>query len=103
MSRFSQTPNTAVHLGLSITHRRYRATASTNMNATSSRSHAVFIVNLTQTEHDDEIDEEHTKVSRINLIDLAGKALTRAHTQPRTHTHTHTHTLTHSDLDRHRV
>ena len=42
------------------------------MNATSSRSHAVFIVNLTQTEHDSEIDEEHTKVSRINLIDLAG-------------------------------
>jgi len=49
---------------------KYRATASTNMNATSSRSHAVFIINLTQTltEH----GEEHTKVSRINLIDLAG-------------------------------
>lgn len=49
---------------------KYRATASTNMNATSSRSHAVFIVNLTQTLVED--GEEHTKVSRINLIDLAG-------------------------------
>ena len=49
---------------------KYRATASTNMNATSSRSHAVFIVTLTQTEV--VLGEECSKVSRINLVDLAG-------------------------------
>jgi kinesin family protein 14 len=49
---------------------KYRATASTDMNATSSRSHAVFIVNLTMTEQID--GEECAKVSKVNLVDLAG-------------------------------
>lgn len=49
---------------------KYRATASTNMNATSSRSHAVFTVTITQVETEE--GEEHTKVSKVNLIDLAG-------------------------------
>eukprot|EP00041_Stephanoeca_diplocostata_P037451 m.1418900 g.1418900 ORF g.1418900 m.1418900 type:complete len:1551 (-) comp25038_c0_seq31:1267-5919(-) len=49
---------------------KYRATASTNMNATSSRSHAVFTIHITQTLEEE--GEEHTKVSKVNLIDLAG-------------------------------
>ena len=44
-----------------------RATASTNMNATSSRSHSVFIVTLHQ-----ENEEGSTKEGRLNLVDLAG-------------------------------
>ena len=51
---------------------KHRATASTNMNATSSRSHAVFTMTLTQTETGKEDGEEHSKVSKINLVDLAG-------------------------------
>lgn len=39
---------------------KYRATASTNMNATSSRSHAVFTIHITQTLEEE--GEEHTKV-----------------------------------------
>eukprot|EP01147_Barroeca_monosierra_P001102 gene1101-4330_t len=50
---------------------KHRATASTNMNATSSRSHAVFSMVVTQAEVDDE-GEEHCKVSKVNLVDLAG-------------------------------
>ncbi|KAL5483721.1 hypothetical protein EMCRGX_G020128 [Ephydatia muelleri] len=49
---------------------RFRATAATGMNDRSSRSHAVFTILLTQTMMSGE--EEHSKVSRINLIDLAG-------------------------------
>jgi len=56
--------------GYIATGGKYRATASTNMNATSSRSHAVFTITITQTRVDD--DEDHTKVSKVNLIDLAG-------------------------------
>ena len=55
---------------------KYRATASTNMNATSSRSHAVFIVNLTMTEDID--GEEAVRVSKINLVDLAGSERSNA-------------------------
>eukprot|EP00055_Hartaetosiga_balthica_P004371 m.11337 g.11337 ORF g.11337 m.11337 type:complete len:1428 (+) comp3821_c0_seq1:81-4364(+) len=50
---------------------KHRATASTNMNATSSRSHAVFTMVVTQSEEDEE-GEEHSKVSKVNLVDLAG-------------------------------
>jgi hypothetical protein len=50
---------------------RHRATAATNMNATSSRSHAVFTLVVTQTTLDDG-GEEHSKVSKVNLVDLAG-------------------------------
>jgi kinesin family protein 14 len=51
---------------------RHRATAATNMNATSSRSHAVFTMVVTQTTIEEDIGEEHSKVSKINLVDLAG-------------------------------
>jgi len=49
---------------------RFRATAATGMNDRSSRSHSVFTIMLTQTSVLE--GEEHSKVSRINLIDLAG-------------------------------
>eukprot|EP00045_Choanoeca_perplexa_P016795 m.231199 g.231199 ORF g.231199 m.231199 type:complete len:1500 (+) comp17361_c0_seq2:265-4764(+) len=50
---------------------KHRATASTNMNATSSRSHAVFTMMVSQITKDED-DIEHTKVSKVNLVDLAG-------------------------------
>ena len=40
------------------------------MNDKSSRSHSVFTIMLTQTRQEE--GEEMSKVSRINLIDLAG-------------------------------
>jgi kinesin family protein 1 len=42
------------------------------MNDTSSRSHAVFSVILTQRRHDLETGMDTEKVSRISLVDLAG-------------------------------
>ncbi|KAK9480713.1 hypothetical protein V1514DRAFT_275597 [Lipomyces japonicus] len=49
-----------------------RTVAATNMNETSSRSHAVFTLLLTQIMHDDETNLDTEKVSRISLVDLAG-------------------------------
>ncbi|OQS03711.1 kinesin [Thraustotheca clavata] len=49
-----------------------RTTASTNMNATSSRAHTIFQILLTQSEIDQSTHKMTDKVSRINLIDLAG-------------------------------
>ncbi|KAF9182189.1 kinesin-like protein Klp8 [Haplosporangium sp. Z 767] len=49
-----------------------RTVAATNMNETSSRSHAVFTVLLTQKRHDLETKLDTEKVSRICLVDLAG-------------------------------
>src|SRR5215208_3097317 len=42
------------------------------MNETSSRSHAVFTLILTQKRHDVETNMATEKVSRISLVDLAG-------------------------------
>ncbi|CCD64622.2 Kinesin-like protein unc-104 [Caenorhabditis elegans] len=49
-----------------------RTVAATNMNSTSSRSHAVFTIVLTQKRHcaDSNLDTE--KHSKISLVDLAG-------------------------------
>jgi kinesin family protein 5 len=44
-----------------------RAVASTNMNAVSSRSHSVFIMQVSQ-----KTEEGSTKTGRLNLVDLAG-------------------------------
>lgn len=44
-----------------------RATASTNMNAVSSRSHSLFVITLVQ-----KLKDGSTKSSRLNLADLAG-------------------------------
>ncbi|PYH90462.1 kinesin family protein [Aspergillus ellipticus CBS 707.79] len=49
-----------------------RTVAATNMNETSSRSHAVFTLTLTQKRHDMETSMDSEKVSRISLVDLAG-------------------------------
>uniref|UniRef100_A0A8C2KCX0 Kinesin-like protein KIF16B n=1 Tax=Cyprinus carpio TaxID=7962 RepID=A0A8C2KCX0_CYPCA len=47
-----------------------RTTASTGMNDTSSRSHAIFTINFTQAKFDAEMPSE--TVSKIHLVDLAG-------------------------------
>ncbi|XP_055378395.1 kinesin-like protein KIF13A isoform X4 [Condylostylus longicornis] len=49
-----------------------RTVAATNMNAESSRSHAVFSVVLTQTLIDAQSGVTGEKVSRMSLVDLAG-------------------------------
>ncbi|KEF63366.1 kinesin family member 1/13/14 [Exophiala aquamarina CBS 119918] len=49
-----------------------RTVAATNMNETSSRSHAVFTLTLTQKRHDAETSMDTEKVAKISLVDLAG-------------------------------
>jgi kinesin family protein 5 len=46
---------------------KFRATAATNMNAVSSRSHSLFILTLSQKARDGS-----TKIGKLNLADLAG-------------------------------
>ena len=48
-----------------------RTTASTNMNDTSSRSHAIFTVTFSQASFDCE-DTPRETLSKLNLVDLAG-------------------------------
>ncbi|KLO95557.1 putative kinesin [Fusarium fujikuroi] len=49
-----------------------RTVAATNMNQTSSRSHAVFTLMLTQKKYDADTKMEMEKVAKISLVDLAG-------------------------------
>lgn len=49
-----------------------RTVAATNMNETSSRSHAVFTIVFTQKKQDPETNLSTEKVSKISLVDLAG-------------------------------
>lgn len=49
-----------------------RTVAATNMNETSSRSHAVFTLILTQKQKDVEMNMSGEKVAKISLVDLAG-------------------------------
>ncbi len=49
-----------------------RTTASTKMNDTSSRSHAVFTIMLKQIHHDLSTDATTERLARIRLVDLAG-------------------------------
>ncbi|XP_072282967.1 kinesin-like protein KIF1B isoform X14 [Pyxicephalus adspersus] len=49
-----------------------RTVAATNMNETSSRSHAVFTIVFTQKRLDTETNLSTEKVSKISLVDLAG-------------------------------
>ncbi len=49
-----------------------RTVAATNMNESSSRSHAVFTIIFTQHKHDADSGLTAEKVSRISLVDLAG-------------------------------
>ncbi|XP_061196915.1 kinesin-like protein unc-104 isoform X10 [Saccostrea echinata] len=49
-----------------------RTVAATNMNETSSRSHAVFTIIFTQRRRDDTTNMVGEKVSKVSLVDLAG-------------------------------
>ena len=49
-----------------------RTVAATSMNDTSSRSHAVFTLIVTQKRHDVETSMNTEKVAKISLVDLAG-------------------------------
>ncbi|KAH9879140.1 hypothetical protein J1614_002576 [Plenodomus biglobosus] len=49
-----------------------RTVAATNMNETSSRSHAVFTLTLTQKRHDTDAGMTGERVAKISLVDLAG-------------------------------
>lgn len=49
-----------------------RTVAATNMNETSSRSHAVFTLILTQKREDKEMGMSTEKAAKISLVDLAG-------------------------------
>ncbi|KAL8768716.1 MAG: hypothetical protein Q9209_005134 [Squamulea sp. 1 TL-2023] len=49
-----------------------RTVAATSMNDTSSRSHAVFTLIVTQKRHDEETRMDTEKVAKISLVDLAG-------------------------------
>ncbi len=49
-----------------------RTVAATNMNETSSRSHAVFTLTLTQKRHDVTTSMSGERVAKISLVDLAG-------------------------------
>lgn len=49
-----------------------RTVAATNMNETSSRSHAVFTLTLTQKRHDEDTKMNAERVAKISLVDLAG-------------------------------
>ncbi|KAI9703170.1 MAG: Kinesin [Candelina mexicana] len=55
-----------------------RTTASTKMNDTSSRSHAVFTIMLKQIHHDMDTDETTERIARIRLVDLAGSERAKA-------------------------
>lgn len=55
-----------------------RTTASTKMNDTSSRSHAVFTIMLKQIHHDYRTDETTERLARIRLVDLAGSERARS-------------------------
>jgi hypothetical protein len=55
-----------------------RTTASTKMNDTSSRSHAVFTIMLKQLHHDYHTDETTERMARIRLVDLAGSERAKA-------------------------
>ncbi|KAI8371561.1 uncharacterized protein BYT42DRAFT_616646 [Radiomyces spectabilis] len=49
-----------------------RTVAATNMNGTSSRSHAVFTILLTQKRYNPATKQTNDKIARISLVDLAG-------------------------------
>ena len=55
-----------------------RSTASTKMNDTSSRSHAVFTIMLKQIHADMATDETTERIARIRLVDLAGSERQKA-------------------------
>lgn len=59
-------------MGLLARGQKMRTTASTKMNRTSSRSHAVFIVIVERSTVSDDGKADEVTVGRLNLVDLAG-------------------------------
>lgn len=57
--------------------KRNRVTGETKMNATSSRSHAVFTITL-ETSEPGADGKDHIRVGKLNLVDLAGCAWGRS-------------------------
>lgn len=49
-----------------------RVVGATEMNALSSRSHSIFVINVETAEMDEETKEERIRVGKLNLVDLAG-------------------------------
>lgn len=61
--------------GLMARSRAARTTAATRINEFSSRSHALFIVIIEQTETvlaEDGSEEQRFRVGKLSLVDLAG-------------------------------
>jgi hypothetical protein len=54
-----------------------RVIAKTNMNVSSSRSHAVFIITIEQMKADKDTEGKEIKVAKLNLVDLAGSERVR--------------------------
>lgn len=71
-ARYSLRVFLAFQLEVTIEFFLFRTVAATNMNETSSRSHAVFTIFFTQQRHDAATDLVAEKVSKISLVDLAG-------------------------------
>jgi hypothetical protein len=57
---------------IQLTVKQNRTTAATKMNDTSSRSHAVFTIQLKQIQHSLITDETIERTARMRLVDLAG-------------------------------
>lgn len=49
-----------------------RTTGFTLMNADSSRSHSIFLINIETSEDDPDSDQVHIRAGKLNLVDLAG-------------------------------
>ena len=65
-------------LGLMKMGTKTRANAKTNMNESSSRSHAVFIITIEQMkENSQDVEGKEIKVAKLNLVDLAGSERVR--------------------------
>ena len=67
--------HTNIHMN-TLTHNNTRPLGATNMNAVSSRSHAVFTVTV-DVLYDVDASEETTRnmKAKLHLVDLAGKCL----------------------------
>ncbi|KAI9796105.1 MAG: Kinesin [Piccolia ochrophora] len=67
-----------MRMGDHVSLSQSRTTASTKMNDTSSRSHAVFTIMLKQIQQDLDTDETTERTARIRLVDLAGSERAKA-------------------------
>jgi len=49
-----------------------RTVGATRMNAGSSRSHSIFVINIETVTHDEETNDDRFTAGKLNLVDLAG-------------------------------